>query len=969
MAPIPKSTLRATRLRALLRVLLGASSLPSDVDGLVRVLVQTLFDLEERCPSLCCHFHLSGVSKATGKSFFVILYDAALSAHEEAKRVIQTVYTHIHSELSMTTTSGLFRRSLRERGGVPAAARKDGDPFTAHGDGDAFVAAAFAGATAAVAPRSAPADAVQPALAFDPEADAAGAPPLADAPFPAVHAPPPATGARPHAADAPRTATAGLSPSVIEPTFAFFKRPDIHFPSEAGIWAMEALFSSVKKGWVGPVRETVTVARNALLHKYGVSCRAFIQGKLPWWPVDLGNTRASGDVGGTVRCMHFPFPVAVQRRHLPTGERTRDVDNVEEAMVTLVEIGTSKTPDFNLVVAVLLLLFDKESGVRVAICDRLATLGVKLDPSIFAVSSEAVASLTIDDHRLTDGFGLAPGTPHTPSSASTPPYRSPDGSPVPVNGASGADVPTLAAARMAARRAAGAAGREASAAYRLAKAQAAVSRASLKRSADSTAQPSAKKPKGQACRSEMDLELPILDASEDVVCLPLHAEAGLLADHTFFSLATNWCPPIVFVVDDEIEIETVAVSDWSAFSKSQTLLECVLDDKVARLARKQLMERAASMRAGGEVDVDDECRITARFKASESGDTVHVSMASLVAMGELHLAAERLQALRGVVAWVREAAVLYNSRVPTFYGVKESTTGELGTEVMQVVLKSNPNAAVWRTDAHPENEADEDAVLTASGLVANLGDVWMSDEFLAVNQTILRRWLKNNKPTSYALPCSFFVSLLQPPRGPTHAFAVAAAVEAAAQKAFRLAGIVEQLAGVCNIDNSHWVAFSVHLPSKTVTLYDSGQHFATLRPDVSEAAVRVKALGKRLRALVDEAAMRKSIEDARVAGLVGGEAADEKDKGEKKSWSHKKIKAPSQTDSTSCGVFAFSFVWHTLREEKSRVQAGDASAVRLEMAASVVRDGVVQQEAREERAARAAADRSVVLGGADATKG
>ncbi|OSX71035.1 hypothetical protein BU14_0614s0009 [Porphyra umbilicalis] len=960
MAPVPQSTLRATRLRALLRVLLGVSSLPSDVDGLVSVLVQTLVDLEERCPSLCCHFHLSGVSKATGKAFFVVLYDAALSAHEDAKRVIQTVYTHIHSELSMTTTSGLFRRSLRERGCVPAAPREDEDRSTAHGDGDSLVASAFADATADVAPRGSTEDAVQQALAFDPEGDAAGAPP------PAADAPLPAPGARPHAADAPPAAAVGLSPPVLEPTFAFFKRPDIHFPSEAGIWVMEALFTAVQKGWVGPVRETVTVARNALLHKYGVSCRAFIQGKLPWWPVDMGNTRASADVGGTVRCMHFPFPVAVQRRHLPTGERTRDVDNVEEAMVTLVEIGTSKTPDFNLVVAVLLLLFDKERGVRVAICDRLAMLGVKLDPSVFSVSSEAVAGLTINDHRLTDGFGLAPGTPRTPSTASTPPYRSPTGSPSPANGAPGADMSTLAAARMAARRAAGAAGREAAAADRLAKAQAAAARASLKRSADATAQPSAKKPKGQARRSAVDLELPILDASEDVVCLPLHAEAALLADHTFFSLATNWCPPVVFVVDDEIVIETVAVSDWSAFTKSQTLFECVLDDKVARSARKQLMEKAAAMRVGGEVDVDDECKITAKFKALESGDTVRVSMASLVAMGELHLAAERLQALRGVVAWVREAAVLYNSRVSTFYGVKESTTGELGTEVMQVVLKSNPNATVWRTDAQPEDAAEEDAGLTANRLVANLGDVWMSDDFLAVNQTILRRWLKKNKPTSYALPCSFFVSLLQPPRGPTHAAAVAAAVDAAAQKAFRLAGIVEQLAGVCNIDNSHWVAFAVHLPSKTVTLYDSGQHFATLRPDVAEAVVRVKAMGKRLRVLFDEAAMSKSIEEARVAGSVGGEGEGEQDKGAKKSWSHKKIKAPSQTDSTSCGAYAFSFVWHTLREEKSKVQAGDASAVRLEMAASLVRDGVAQQEAREERAARAAADRSFALGGADA---
>lgn len=112
MVPVPKTAQRAPRFRALLRVLLGVSALPADVDVLVGTLFATMYQLEERCPSLCCHFHMSGVSAATGKSFFVILYDAALAVHDEAKRVIQTVYTHLHAQLSMTTTAAILRRSL-----------------------------------------------------------------------------------------------------------------------------------------------------------------------------------------------------------------------------------------------------------------------------------------------------------------------------------------------------------------------------------------------------------------------------------------------------------------------------------------------------------------------------------------------------------------------------------------------------------------------------------------------------------------------------------------------------------------------------------------------------------------------------------------------------------------------------------------------------------------------------------------
>eukprot|EP00170_Pyropia_yezoensis_P007069 contig_28818_g7091 len=837
MVPVPKTAQRAPRFRALLRVLLGVSALPADVDVLVGTLFATMYQLEERCPSLCCHFHMSGVSAATGKSFFVILYDAALAVHDEAKRVIQTV--------------------------------------------------------------------------------------------------------------------------------TFFEKPDVYFPSDAAIWCMEALFTVSVKGWVGPVRDTMKVVRTALLHKYGMSCRAFMQGKLPWWPVDVHNTIESDDLGGTPKCMHFPYPVAVQRRHLPTGERTRNADDVEEAMVTLTEIGTTKTPDFHLIVAVLLLLFDKEVSGRVAILDRLETFGIEIDPSISMVPDETMEGVTMDDPLLKDSLGLAAGTPLPSSPPSSPPATPSPGCSRGADGSKTDGPSAVALARIAARRAAGAASGEAAAAQRLIKAKAAAARESLKRKGSPPAPPSAKKSKSQSRRDALDLLLPMLDPSDDVVRLSLHVEAEMLPQHTYLLLATNWSPPDVLNVDNEAEIEVVPSAEWHAFSKSQEGLERVLDETVVRSARKKLMEKAAEMRAGGEVDVDSECPVAAKVNMTGKDGAMRVSMATLVAMGGLHIAAERLQAFRGVVSWLQEAAGMYNNRVPTFYGDKSSTIGDLGTEIMEVVLKSSPTTVVWRTDVQALDDPGEDSSLSASRLVANMGSTWMTDDFVAVNQTILRRWVKVNKPHSYALPCSFFVLLLLPPRGPAHTAAVTAAVNAAADEAFRLAGVVQQLAGVSNIKNSHWVAYAVHLPSKTVTQYDSDSHFAGLQADVSEALARVKAMGRRLRTLVDAAAVAAQDKEGAPAGGVaasgdggeGGEGAEDKSAaGGKKAWSQKKVRAPVQTDTTSCGAFAFSFVWHTLREEKSKVQAGDAAAVRLEMVASVVRDGLIQEEELAARSARAAAD-------------
>eukprot|EP00168_Porphyra_purpurea_P003251 TRINITY_DN1387_c0_g1_i3.p1 TRINITY_DN1387_c0_g1~~TRINITY_DN1387_c0_g1_i3.p1 ORF type:complete len:358 (-),score=58.57 TRINITY_DN1387_c0_g1_i3:1804-2877(-) len=354
--------------------------------------------LKERCPTLCCHFHVSGVSQATGKYTFVILYDAALSASDGAKRVIKTVYTPLHSKLFMTTTAALWRRSLGTRVGahlvgppltvVAGAVLAPADAVVAptstrqdllaiiEGSHEATVpegllTAATQNGAELAAPLSLGAQAVD-ALAFDVDGD-----PNADLEN--------ISGATPR--------DVGAMGSQIDPTDAYFKPPPVYYPSAAAIRCMKIMFTiKGKRGWVGCVREKLTLVRVALLNQYGAACRAFIQSKLPWWPVDKTSRRqvAAGRGGVSDQCAHYPYPVAVQRRHLPVGERTREVHDLDMRFLTLTEIYTAKTTNFHLSVAVLLTLFDNEPSVKAAIVERLGNFGVTFDPNLEHAAPDAL---------------------------------------------------------------------------------------------------------------------------------------------------------------------------------------------------------------------------------------------------------------------------------------------------------------------------------------------------------------------------------------------------------------------------------------------------------------------------------------------------------------------------------------------------------------------------------------------------
>lgn len=68
----------------------------------------------------------------------------------------------------------------------------------------------------------------------------------------------------------------------------------------------------------------------------------------------------------------------------------------------------------------------------------------------------------------------------------------------------------------------------------------------------------------------------------------------------------------------------------------------------------------------------------------------------------------------------------------------------------------------------------------------------------------------------------------------------------------------------------------------------------------------------------------------------------------------RRLTTPRQDYTTICGLFAFSFVWHTVHERRFRLQPGDSSAGRLEMLVIIFRDGQAQAEALALRSAPAA---------------
>lgn len=1046
------------QLRELIKVLLGVAAIKEDVADIVSELFKLFHKLEVRCPQLSCHFHVSGVSQRTGDTFFVVVYDAAIMASVEAKRVIKAVYTHLHSETSMVMTSALFRNSLARSprlpsgsgAQVPAAAApvaNNADTMGASGNTSAHIdnlpqanGSTSDGATGGR--RAAIAGALQPlgnGQQPDPAAlRAGGDDSIPNAKHLHAHdarewAPPGGEGvveqeAEGRAEGDKRLALVASAPPSLSAAGATelggfagagvgFAPPAVHVPSEKASAAVEDLFTAVKGGWVGILRSTLSAVLLALVAFRGLPSKASLQGMLVWWPLAMGSrnggdgqesaTRKRGRRGPAGdRLMPHPFPVEVQRRHNPPGERRRDALNVEDVdYIALSEVAPARshlTP-INEVVAMLLLLFDKEKAVVAPVFDqKLAEHGITRKEPIASRVAGAPTSVTVADVLARTGFGGAGLSDKHPSPSATDADASAAASQLSKGAEAREDVSAAVAARLKARRAAGVASQRALAAYQTAEAERKAQRLAaghLKRSGGAAvATTSKKRPRvGSALLTRSDalaaeFKPPNLQPREDGPSSSVLLEASLLSGHTYTMLATNWPPLQTDAHVPEYEILTATDTEWSAIVEMQETIVTVMEEGALRRARKDLMAKADEIRGAIIMESDQQPCVYVKVAARGDAGEVKLTSATLQAMIDLHTAAMRVQTFRVAVEWLSDAAGYTSARVPDFSGVLHVSNAALANEVLTALADCHPISTVWRLPSEAAVGAEQKVVIPAYLLVKNAQDVCMTDDIITVNTIILARWCLANRPDDFwVLHCSFFVELLS---------ADERGVASLADRVETAAGRATTLMGVCNIGNAHWITLGVHVPSKTVWLYDSGAHFLDLKNLVQAASKQMQVFGKVVYELRDELEQAKeadavvtTVEAAKVARAVepsesakldvapnavkevtngegGGpldvssaaervdeaagsdaaKAADVDDPVEpdkppdanrpgKKPWTTRRVKVPAQTDCTSCGPFAFSFLWHKAHGVQSNVLSCDAFALRMTMVAAIVRDG------------------------------
>jgi len=910
------------QLRELIKVLLGVSALKDDVADIESDLFKLLHQLEVRCPQLSCHFHVSGVSRTTGDTFFVVVYDAAVLACDQAKRVLKTMYTHLHSQESMVMTSALFRNSLVrlsrpphahllvQAAPVPENDKEDstlGPSLTSghpqaplHVDDGAGAAVAGAVPTApdgGAPPRSAD---DQPPSAAPPSAGGSK-PPHKTSQLYHGHlvrdwVPPGAEGEVdaeaeewdedgnliPSVASAPPspTATDGMAAGALITAGVGFSPPPVHAPSTDANDAVEDLFTAVKGGWVGILRATLAAVLLALVAFRGLQSKAGLQGMLVWWPLVKSSRNLTAEVGMSTsrrgrrgragdRLLPQPYPVEVQRRHLPTGERRRDVGNVEEVVhITLAEVSPAGVPVIADVVATLLLLYDKERSIVAAVIDKkLAEHGVTRKEKKSPIAADALASLTIAEVLARGGIGGAPlGDASTPTS-------------VPQSDASAATsqqgigqapgINAAVATRLAARRAAGLASQRAQAAHQQAEAAKKAQRSAtrtMKRSSGAAADATPKKrlrgAAALASRSEAlasEFHEPDLKPAEEVQSCAVLVEADMLKDHTYHSLATNWPPLETDAHQPAIDVKVASSDEWGSVVDTQKDVMAVLEEATVRHARRELMAKADELRGGNDVELDEQtCRVYVHVAARGTADAINLTASTLQAMSDFHTASLRVQVFRAAVEWLRVAAGYTSARVPDFSGAGRASNGVLATEVVAAVEFCHPTATVWRLTSADAVGAEQDVIIPAYLLVKNAQDVCMTDDIISVNTIILARWCVVNRPDFWVLHCSFFMELLSENEDGIAAMAVT--VHAAAAGATRLMG-------VCNIKNVHWIALGVNVNTaeKVVTIYDSGAHFQDLQKDVTAAGKKMQLFGKCLRDLIIE---NEEADEAKHAILV-----------------------------------------------------------------------------------------------------
>lgn len=242
-------------------------------------------------------------------------------------------------------------------------------------------------------------------------------------------------------------------------------QPAAHVPSAAARVHIEALFTALPNGWAKLLRETMAAAAVFLCARYDVLHRPLLQGMFRWWPVNLNGPAPPGvaetdELGvpgrspkGGAKCNHFPYPVVVQRRHLPTGERRRAADDMTEDTIEVSQVTPRRSPSVHAIIASLLILLDKAPSVVDVITKKLAECGVVSVAVDAAPEDDEPDVLTTTESRLKNTFVAHPRPiPPTPFKMDDPPPTSR----LPGAAKTTGDTPTTAgAARRAAKQEAG----------------------------------------------------------------------------------------------------------------------------------------------------------------------------------------------------------------------------------------------------------------------------------------------------------------------------------------------------------------------------------------------------------------------------------------------------------------------------------------------------------------------------------
>jgi len=364
----------------------NATTLIMEIFRLVRLL-----QVEFR--PILVHLHLSGSTPAGAE--WMALLDDAINDKPQAVRIMSRVYNYIHAESSMvfateTLAVSRKRKAIEASKLVGSGSSNAMSATTEQRDGERphdAVAAESRGVSPDGGSDRVPGGAVADTCGRGAVDGVGGLP--RDQP---VHS----NGCRAdHSAARPP-----LFPAASNALKTAFSPPIPHVPSkeaENALWDMLSNSSSP----VGDIRACGTKTRGRVCLDVGVSANyAYkVMEKLPWWP------RLRERVGNKT---HHLFHVLTRSRLIPVTTRSVDANapGIEDVCVPI--LWPSRASKVSAIVAMLLLLYDKQPGAKEEIDYYVATVvagqglvasvgGSEVDDSACSSGSEAVSSGSSSD--------------------------------------------------------------------------------------------------------------------------------------------------------------------------------------------------------------------------------------------------------------------------------------------------------------------------------------------------------------------------------------------------------------------------------------------------------------------------------------------------------------------------------------------------------------------------------------------